>query len=157
MKENNFPSHRFYSGIHLFNETNRSLPITKKDAVDIATKMQQYEDCKFSWIEIAFVDEDKMVEVNQEYLNHHYITDIITFRYDEKSDNQAVEGTLYCCASQIEQHAQENNIALREEFLRIIIHGLLHLCGYDDETKQQKKKMTEREDFYLSKLSSLRN
>ncbi len=154
MKENSFPSHRFYSGIHLFNETKRSLPVTEKDAVQITHSFQQYEKCIFNWIEIAFIDRDKIVEINREYLNHHYSTDIITFRYDEESNNQAIEGTLYCCATRIEQQAKENSEALRKEFLRVIIHGLLHLCGYDDKTKELKEKMAKREDFYLSKLYS---
>ncbi len=147
---NNFPSYSNYSGIHLFNETAESLPITENDITQILGAVKQHENCDFKWVEVVFVDEKKIIEINREHLNHDYSTDIITFHYSD--DRQNTEGTLYCCYSQIKQQAEEHNQTLKNEFLRVIIHGVLHLCGYDDKTEAQKKEIGKKEDFYLSEL-----
>lgn len=139
--------------MHLFNETEGSVPITEEDVSQIISLIKQHEACSFNLIEIAFVGEDKMLEVNREYLNHDYLTDIITFHYSDKEDITNIEGTLYCCFPQIKQQAEERSQSLKNEFLRIVIHGLLHLCGYEDKTRSEKTAMTRKENFYLSKLS----
>lgn len=147
--KSNFVSNRDYSGIHLFNESSQSLPVDQEEATRITKAVEKHESCSFHLIEIAFVDEDQIISVNKKYLNHHYVTDVITFRMDEATDREEIEGTLYCCAPRLLQQAEENSVSPKNEFSRIIVHGLLHLYGYDDQTEIEKEKMTERENFYL--------
>jgi rRNA maturation RNase YbeY len=100
------------------------------------------------------VDEDEIVRINKEHLDRDYVTDIITFRYDE-SDADAIEGTMFCCAPRIAEQAEEFNESRKREFLRIYIHGLLHLIGYEDKSDQQKKEMTAKEETYLDLATTL--
>lgn len=138
--------------IQLFNKSGKELPIdldTIQFAISILTN---HESCEFSILEVVYVDENEIVEINREYLDRDYVTDIISFRYDEDSDNNNIEGTLFCCAQRIYEQAIEYNEDAGMEFKRILIHGLLHLCGYEDDSPAAKKEMTQRENYYLEKL-----
>jgi probable rRNA maturation factor len=136
---------------HLFNPSGFKLPLKKKRLQSILKLIEQNEGAKFSLIELVFVDEEEIVKHNKKYLNRDYVTDIITFRYDEESSNLSIEGTLYCCAPRIDEQAEEYNSSRKEEFYRIYIHGLLHLIGYTDQDDEQQAEMREKEDFYLAK------
>lgn len=96
-----------------------------------------------------YVDETEITRINREYLDHDYVTDIITFRLDDGIDNTAIEGTIYCCAQRITEQASEFNQTTKVEFLRVMIHGLIHLVGYNDQTNEEKKEMTLLEDHFL--------
>ena len=138
--------------IQLFNESGKKIPIDLEIIRKCLSKVQAKEDCSFSLIELVYVDESGIVEINQEYLERDYVTDIITFRYDEDEDNMNIEGTLFCCAQRIYEQALELNEDIEKEFKRILIHGLLHLCGYDDQSAKAKQEMTVKENYYLRKL-----
>ena len=153
MKTDPFDTDHGYSGIHFFNNSGIPVPVNQQNAEQIAEAIETEESCSFKLIEIAFVDEDEIIEINREHLDHDYITDIITFRYDDENSLQNVEGTLYCCAQRISEQAKSYNQPSKAEFNRIIIHGLLHLVGYDDKNDDDRKKMRQRESFYLAQLS----
>jgi rRNA maturation RNase YbeY len=140
------------TSVHLFNETSSPLPVNIDTARKILSKIEEYESCHFRLVEIVFVDEEEIKTVNREYLQREYVTDIITFPYHEDSVRKNIEGTLYCCAPRIYEQAENYGQTAKEEFKRVIIHGLLHLIGYDDRSEQDQKKMREQEDFYLRKL-----
>ncbi len=152
MKISRFPVDNAYSGIHFFNESGASLPLDSTDAEQMAGFVEKGEQCRFHLIEIVFVSEQEIVHINNEHLERSYVTDIISFRYDRDDSNTAIEGTLYCCAPRIMEQAQEHGEPPAMEFRRIIIHGLLHLAGYEDQSDASRKKMREREDFYLGQL-----
>jgi rRNA maturation RNase YbeY len=141
-----------YTGIHLFNETSSPGPVTIDTAREIVSKIEENEACQFQMVEIIFVEEDKIKAVNREYLQREYVTDIITFSYHEGTSLQHVEGTLYCCAPRIFEQAETYEQTTEKEFKRIIIHGLLHLIGYDDQSEQGRTEMRRREDSYLRQL-----
>lgn len=142
------------SAIQLFNESGTALPIKESDLQKITNAIVEGESCSFDLLEVAYVDESEILRINREYLDHDYVTDIITFRYDENESNSNMEGTLYCCAARIYDQASEHDQDAFIEFQRIIIHGLLHLCGYEDGNAQQKQIMTERENYYLERLNN---
>lgn len=100
-------------------------------------------------LELVYVTEENIIKINREFLDRAYVTDIISFRYDEDKTNAAIEGTLYCCAPRIQEQSEEFAESEEQEFKRIFIHGLLHLIGYEDGSKEQKKKMTSLENKYL--------
>lgn len=141
--------------IQIFNQTSLSVPLTQSYCQKVAKDLSEEEDCNFSFVEVVYVDEDHIVQINSEHLNRDYITDIITFRYDDSDQNQDIEGTLFCCAPRIFEQAQEFNESTNREFLRIFIHGLLHLTGYEDQSAKQKEEMTQKEEFYLERAENL--
>lgn len=142
-----------YSGLYLFNKTNDTLTLTNNYINQIIDNIQQVENCQFNLVEIVLVDEDEILAVNKEHLQHHYVTDIITFPYSHKEDKNNIEGTLYCCFPRIKEQARNNDKTVKNELSRIIIHGLLHLYGYNDKTEDEQKTMTEKEEFYLNKIA----
>ena len=135
--------------IQIFNQTNVSIPLEQSFCEAVAKQLSDKEECSFNFVEIVYVDEDKIVQINSEHLDRDYITDIITFRYDDSDHNKEIEGTMFCCAPRIVEQAKEFNESPEREFLRIYIHGLLHLAGYEDQSPVQKEQMTQKEEFYL--------
>ena len=140
--------------LEIFNPSGYTLPIQESDAQKLLELVEKGESVQFNSVEIVFTDESGIIEINSEYLNRDYVTDIISFRLDDDDSNQAIEGTLYCCAPRIAEQSGEFDSDPESEFLRIIVHGLLHLIGYDDQTDSDKSAMTLLEDKYLQSLSS---
>lgn len=132
------------------NESGQSVPVEEQELLKLIEITEKNEDVRFKEIELVFVDEDEIVRINHEFLDRDYITDIITFRYDE--DHQAIEGTLYCCAPRISEQSVEFKDDPKTEFLRVFVHGLIHLSGHDDQTTKEKEQMTDLEDQYLNAL-----
>ncbi len=127
-------------------------PVDEDQLIKLMSFVEERENGVFKEIEAVYVDEAEIIEINEKYLDHNYVTDIITFRYDEQ-DNQAIEGTLYCCAPRIIEQSKEFGTDVESEFLRVFIHGLIHLSGYDDKTEEEKSIMTELENYYLEQLT----
>ena len=139
--------------LEIFNPSGYALPIQESDAQKLLELVEKGESVQFNSVEIVFTDESGIIEINSEYLKRDYVTDIISFRLDDDDSNQAIEGTLYCCAPRIAEQSGEFDSDPESEFLRIIVHGLLHLIGYDDQTDSDKSAMTLLEDKYLQSLS----
>ena len=135
--------------IQVFNESGQSIPIEEPVFTNIALTFQQEENCTFNFVEVVYVDEEEIIRLNQEHLDRDYVTDIITFRYDNSADNSEIEGTMFCCAPRIIEQAEELDEPLEREFRRIYIHGLLHLAAYDDKNEDQKERMIAKENVYL--------
>jgi len=131
-----------------------AVPVSISELNRITKIIENEEKVQFHHIELVYVKEEDIVEVNKEYLNRDYVTDIITFRYDEDESNSSIEGTLFCCAPRISEQSLEFNVDQKEEYLRIFIHGLLHLLGYKDESEEEKSIMTGLENKYLDKFKS---
>ena len=98
-------------------------------------------------IRIIFCDRKEIREINNKFLKHNYDTDIISFPFSEK--NKPIEAELYICIPRIKEQAKEWNCSFKEELHRVIFHGVLHLCGYNDKTPTEKLKMREKENHYL--------
>lgn len=99
-------------------------------------------------IAIVCCSDDYLLEVNRSYLNHDYYTDIITFDY---TDNQVVSGDLMISVDRIRDHAVKYGVSFEDELHRVMVHGVLHLCGYKDKRKNDKELMTSKENHYLKK------
>ena len=137
--------------LQIFNESSVSIPLDQASARKIISLIEEQEEVTFAFVEVVYVDEDEIVLINMDHLDRDYVTDIISFKYDENSEGKnGIEGTLFCCAPRIAEQAEEFGETTENEFRRILIHGLLHLIGYDDQTTEDKKRMTELEDKYLS-------
>lgn len=140
--------------VHLYNPSGFILPFELSLPEKIRELIENQEGIRFRHLEVVYVDEHEIQQINFQYLEEDYITDIISFRYDENKDD-AIEGTLYCCAPRIAEQAAEYGTDQQEEFLRVFIHGLLHLSGYHDDTPEKRHKMSKREDHYLEQSVQL--
>lgn len=136
--------------LQIFNTTDLDLPCKEIDCRKVFEFITKHEKVTFELVELAYVDEQEIIRVNTEFLKRDYVTDIISFRYDEDESNSNIEGTLYCCLPRITDQAKEFGQSPEKECLRILIHGLLHLIGYDDQSEVEKEDMTRLEDQYLS-------
>jgi len=98
-------------------------------------------------VHIIFCSDEFLRKINKEYLNHDYYTDIVTFHYGETEST--LSGELYISIDRIRENAVKFNIKREDEKRRVIIHGLLHLLGFNDENREEKEKMNALEDKYL--------
>ena len=97
-----------------------------------------------------FVDDEKILEVNREYLGHDYYTDIITFDYDE---DEVINGDLVISLDTVRTNAEQFGKTYDEELHRVIIHGILHLCGINDKGPGEREIMEEAENKALALFS----
>lgn len=103
-----------------------------------------------SRLQINFCTDSYLLEINKKYLGHKTLTDIITFPYKETKDG--LEGELFISFERIRENAEKFKSSFEPELARVMIHGLLHLLGYKDKTKEEKMVMREKEEEYLNKL-----
>lgn len=100
-------------------------------------------------IAYVFCDDPKILEVNRQYLQHDYFTDIITFDY---SEDDTISGDLFISLDTVKSNAEEQHTAYDEELHRVIIHGILHLCGINDKGPGEREIMEAAENRALAKL-----
>lgn len=103
-------------------------------------------------IAYIFVDDEKILEVNRQYLGHDYYTDIITFDYCE---GDVISGDLFISLDTVRTNAEQVGATYEEELRRVIIHGILHLCGINDKGPGEREIMEAAEDKALALRSSL--
>ncbi len=103
-------------------------------------------------INIILCDDPSILEINNQFLGHDYYTDIITFDYTEEN---VINGELYISIDTVRANAQEYGQSFPDELHRVIIHGILHLCGLDDHCDEDIKEMREAENISLEKLSAI--
>ena len=94
-----------------------------------------------------FVSEDEILKVNSNHLNHNFVTDVITFDYSEGKD---INAEAYICPSEVLKNATIYKETPENEVVRVVLHALLHVVGYDDKTMESKQEMRRQEDSYLA-------
>ena len=99
-------------------------------------------------INIIMTDDDSLRLMKKEYFNQDFYTDVIAFNIDDNP----FEGEIYISHDRIKDNAKKFNQSFEDELKRILIHGSLHLCGYDDKTPKEKLEMTSLEENYLEKF-----
>ena len=122
-------------------------PSGKQKLTSWITDTIKSEGRKTGEITFIFCDDEYLLRLNKDFLNHHTLTDILTFDY---SENQEVSGDIFISIPRIKENAFSFNVKKSDELHRVIIHGILHLCGYKDKTSSDKLIMRRKEDFYLS-------
>lgn len=111
--------------------------------IDFAVKN---EDCFTGNLSYIFCSDEYLWNMNKQYLGHDYYTDIITFDYVE---DKYVSGDMFISYDRIVDNAQKFNVSRETELLRVMIHGVMHLVGYDDQTDEQEAEIHRKEDFYI--------
>ena len=108
------------------------------------------EEKKLGEINYIFCDDEYLLKVNQDYLQHDYYTDIITFDYVK---GKTISGEIFVSLQRISENASTLSKNYEEELKRVLAHGILHLCGYKDKTEEEELLMRNKEDFYIAKYT----
>jgi rRNA maturation RNase YbeY len=95
-------------------------------------------------LEVNFISSDEIIQINKKYLNHNFSTDIITFNYSEKEKN--LDAELYISVDDAHFNSKKFGVTFEQEIIRLVIHGILHLIGYDDKAEKKKRVMKQEED-----------
>ena len=107
---------------------------------------------KLGPLSIIFCSDNYILDINIKYLQHDYFTDIITFDYCE---GDVVSGDLFISIDSVRENALHYGVRFEDELDRVMVHGLLHLIGYDDHTAEETALMRQKEDYYISIKRSL--
>lgn len=97
-------------------------------------------------VSVIFCSDNYILDINMRYLQHDYFTDIITFNYN---DGDVLSGDLFISIDSVKENSSIYSTEFIDELHRVIVHGLLHLIGYDDHTPEDQRLMREKEDYYL--------
>jgi len=108
------------------------------------------EDLECGDVNVIFVTDEKLLEMNQQFLQHDYYTDIITFDYSEDS---LISGELYISIDRVNENALEMD-GYENEIKRVCVHGVLHLCGYGDKSDEEIIEIRSKENYYIDKFVS---
>ena len=120
-------------------------------AREIVTEIITNENRTSGDLSFIITNDERLKEINIEFLEHDYYTDVITFNYNEKD---VINGEIYISLDRIKENALNYNVSLEAELLRVLIHGVLHLVGYDDTDEEKKSEMRRMEDYWLDSLKS---
>ena len=101
---------------------------------------------------IIFCSDEYLLDINKQFLQHDYYTDIITFNLSE--DIKVIEGEIYISVDRVRDNAISNKVTVKQELHRVLFHGVLHLCGYLDKSVKAKKEMTLQENYSLERYFS---
>ncbi|MCF7559576.1 rRNA maturation RNase YbeY [Sabulilitoribacter multivorans] len=107
------------------------------------------EDYNLDEINYVFCDDDYLHKLNVEFLKHDTLTDIISFDY---SVGKTIQGDIFISVERVKENAADYEVSFDEELRRVIIHGVLHYCGYKDKTDKDAQVMRDKENFYLNQL-----
>ena len=100
-------------------------------------------------VDYSFVDKKQMIKINKKHLKHNYLTDVLAFDY---SENNKIQGDVFISEENVRANAQEYSQGFSTELMRVMLHGLLHLCGHKDKTLEEQNKIRGLEEKYLNQL-----
>ena len=123
--------------------------IIQKWLVKTAGKHGRKIDC----VQIIFCSDEYLKGLGKQFLNHDYFTDIVTFHYEET--DKPIDGELYISIDRIRENARRFKVKTEQEKRRVIIHGLLHLLGFEDQKEEEKLQMTMLENKYLQDFDKM--
>lgn len=138
--------------IELFYETDFEIGQSEKWMDWIISSMEN-EGKTIEDLNYIFCDDDYLLEINRQYLDHDYYTDVIGF---DNSENDVLTGDIFISITRIADNAKTNRVSFENELARVMIHGILHFAGYTDHEEKEKHKMTEKENFYLDRFGLIK-
>jgi rRNA maturation RNase YbeY len=131
-----------------FNYADRKLPLKHKRKVqNFIPNIFSLEGKKLHHLKYVFCSDEYLLQINKKFLHHNTYTDIITFNLSES--NNLITGEIYISCDRVKENALKYQEELSKEFLRVIFHGVLHLCEYKDKKDVDIKIMRQKEDFYI--------
>lgn len=138
---------RYQKVMHMYNESGHRLPVQHDTIKTVFLKLIEAFQIPAYDINCIFVHEEALREMKIRYFEEDVYTDIISFTLD--CSEEFLEGELYISPVRIRENATEYKVPVKQEFIRVLIHGFLHLMGYEDSTDEEKATMRELEDRYL--------
>ncbi len=142
--------HQIKQMIYFNFETEFDLKDQKKVSEWITNTIHK-ENFKLEEISYIFCDDEYLLNLNINYLDHDTLTDIISFDY---SVGKIISGDIFISVDRIKENAEKFEVDFKNELHRVIIHGILHYCGYKDKTEEEKNEMRSKEDYYLNLLNT---
>ena len=131
-----------------FQSQNVSFKLLKQNAVRTWIKdIIHSENKQTGQLNFVFTGDEELLELNKQFLRHNTYTDIITF---DSCEGKVINGDIIISVDRVKENAIKFKSEFQNELNRVIIHGVLHLCGYKDKTDEQQKEMRAKEDFYLN-------
>ncbi|MBM4171417.1 MAG: rRNA maturation RNase YbeY [Ignavibacteria bacterium] len=124
--------------------------VIKRNVHRIVGLIKNIHQLNFNSLEINFVSKGTIEKINKIYLGHNYATDVISFNYSNESNN--LDGEIFICIDIAVENAKFYNVTPDNELKRLVIHGILHLIGFRDNTNKQKFEMSKEENFILQKI-----
>ena len=121
-----------------------------RKALSLIEKVIRKENRISGDLNFIITNDKRLREINVEFLNHDYFTDVIAFGY---SDGKKIEGEIYLSYETIKDNSINYKVSLKNELLRVMIHGTLHLCGYEDKNEDEKSVMREKENYWLKQIT----
>jgi len=112
----------------------------------------QEEGFQLGDINFIYTSDNYLLRLNKEYLSHNYFTDIVTFNYCEEP---LINGDIFISIDTVKNNSKRFDVSFLEELRRVMVHGVLHLIGYDDQKDEEKSTMREKENYYLERLKNL--
>lgn len=131
--------------IHFFFENIEDIPLTDR-VKSWLEELILKEKHKVGTINYIFCDDDYLLKVNRDFLQHDYYTDVITFDYVK---GNTVSADIFVSLPRISENAKTHSEDVETELQRVLAHGLLHLCGYKDKSEEDLLEMRDKEDYYL--------
>ncbi len=122
---------------------------SQQEMKNVLDKLVTDQNRQMGTLNVIFCSDEYLLKMNRDYLNHDYYTDIITFNYNEAN---FISGDLFISIDRVNENAVSLGVESMHELSRVIIHGVLHLVGFNDKLEQEKAEMTLQEDLYLNKL-----
>ncbi len=135
--------------IHFFSEDTDHRPKQKRAIRQWVADCAAAEGFQTGEISIVLCSDAYLLDINRQYLNHDTFTDIVTF--DNAERQGVIAGDIFISIDRVIENAAKFGVSEQDELHRVIIHGVLHLCGYGDKKKTEKAAMTAKEDLYLGK------
>lgn len=131
--------------------TEKGINVDKKVVHNLVKMISNGMNLHLNSLDINFVNTDTLAKINKDHLKHDYATDIITFDYSGEKNN--LDGEIFISYQDAFENSKKYHVSVDNELLRLIIHGILHLSGYDDTTVSKRKKMKFVEDEFVDKLN----
>ena len=104
---------------------------------------------------VIFCSDAYLLDINRKYLGHDYQTDVITFNYRDPLKPNRISGDIFISIDRVRENAGKYSATFEKELRRVMIHGILHLCGYCDKSRADAKMMRTKENYYLTKSDAL--
>ena len=137
--------------IEVTNDYNSNLSYDRKSIKYLFEQVFNKENIHSAKLSLILLDRKYLNELKKEYFGLDYFTDVIAFNLNEKNEN--INGEIYVSIDDVILNSKQFNESINQEFKRIIIHGLLHVIGYNDDTDKNKNNMTKLENKYMSFIS----
>ncbi len=138
--------------VKFFNQDTSYQLKNKKIVKDWIERTIQNERYVSGNINVIFTSDKYLLSINKKYLKHNYYTDIVTFNY---CDERVIQGDIFISIDTVKNNSKRFGVKYSEEMHRVIIHGILHLIGYDDQNDEERALMRQKENDYLERLKNL--